>query len=59
MEVSVGGLGHVVVDDNVDTLNIHTTAKQIRGNQNALLEVLEVVVALQAAGDVIGGRVRG
>jgi len=47
MEVSVGVLGHVIVEDNVDTLNIHTTAEQVRRDQNAALEVLEQLVALE------------
>ena len=38
MQVGVGVLGHVVVEDNVDSLNVHTTAKQIRGNQYSLQE---------------------
>ena len=38
---------HVIVEDNVDTLNIHTTAKQVRGDQNTALEVLEELVALE------------
>ena len=37
---------HVIVEDNVDTLNIHTTAKQVSGDQNTALEVLEELVTL-------------
>lgn len=38
MQVSVGVLRHVVVEDNVDSLNVHTTAEKIRGNQYSLQE---------------------
>jgi hypothetical protein len=36
MQVGVGVLGHVVVEHNVDSLNVHTTAEQICGNQYSL-----------------------
>ena len=54
---------HVIVEDNVDTLNIHTTAKQVRGDQNTSLEVLEELVALETlllvhgAVNINGGKV--
>ena len=54
---------HVIVEDNVDTLNIHTTAKQVSGNQNTSLEVLEELVALETlllihgAVNINGGKV--
>ena len=44
VEVSVGILGHVVVEYNVDTFNVHTTAKQVGGHQDTLLEILELLV---------------
>ena len=44
VEVSVCILGHVVVEYNVDTLNVHTTAKQVGGHQDTLLEILELLV---------------
>lgn len=47
MEVCIGGLGHVVVEHDVDAFNVHTTAKQISGNKDALLKVLEGVVSLE------------
>ena len=31
---------HVIVEDNVDSLNIHTTAKQVGCDQDSFLEVL-------------------
>jgi hypothetical protein len=47
MEVSIGVLGHVIVEDNVDTLNIHPAAEQVGGDQDAALEVLEQLVPLE------------
>ena len=44
MQVSVSVLRHVVVEDNVDALNVHATTKQVGGDQNPLLEVLELLV---------------
>ena len=44
VQVSVGVLGHVVVEDDVDALDVHSTAKQVGGDQNPLLEVLELLV---------------
>ena len=49
VEVRVRVLGHVVVDDDVDALDVDTTAEQVCGNKDALLEVLELVEVLQAA----------
>ena len=54
VEVHVGGLGHVVVEDNVDTLNVHAAAKQIRGHQDAIVEALELVVVGQTRQDEEG-----
>ena len=48
MEVSVGVLGHVVVEHNVDTLNVDTTAKEVCGNKKTTLEVLELGETLNA-----------
>jgi len=41
MQVAVGVGRSVIVDDNVDTLNIDTTTKDVRGNKDSLLESLE------------------
>ena len=45
MKVGVGILGHVVIEDNVNSLNIHTTAEQVGSNQDTLLEVLELLIS--------------
>lgn len=47
MEVSVGVFRHVIVEDNVDTLNVHSTTKQVGGHQDSLLEVFELLVPRQ------------
>lgn len=39
----------VVVDDDVDALDVHAAAHEVRGHQDALLELLEVVILLQTA----------
>lgn len=44
MEVGVSSLRDVVVDDDVDTRNIETTGKDIGGDKDALVELLEGLV---------------
>jgi len=46
VKVAVGIGGQVVVDGQVDTLNVDTTAEDVGGDTDALLEVLELLVAL-------------
>jgi len=48
VQVGVRVLGHVIVEHNVDTLDVHAAAKQVRRHQDALLEVLELLVTVQA-----------
>ena len=36
MQVGVGVLGHVVVEHDVDSLDVHASAEQVGGDQNAL-----------------------
>ena len=45
VEVRISISGKIVVDCEVDTLNIDTTAEDISGNTDALVEVLELLVA--------------
>jgi len=47
VKVGVGILGHVVIEDNVNSLDIHTTAEQVGSNQDTLLEVLELLISGQ------------
>ena len=44
VEVGIRALGHVVVDDNVDSLNVHASSKQIGGHHYPLVETLECLV---------------
>ena len=44
MQVCVGVFWHVVVKDNVHSLNVHATTKQICGNKDSLLEIFELLV---------------
>ena len=48
VEIGVRVLWHVIVEDDVDTFNIHSTAKQVRRYKNAPLEVLEQLISLEA-----------
>jgi len=47
MQVGVGILGHIVVEHNVNSLNVHAATKEVGGHQNALLEILKLLVAVQ------------
>lgn len=44
MEVRVRILWHVVVENDVDSLDVHASAKQVGGNQDSPLEVFELLV---------------
>ena len=48
VEVGVGILGHVVVEDNVDSLNVHATTEEVGGDEDSLLEILELLVARES-----------
>ena len=41
VEVGVGAVSHVVVDDEVDSLHVDSTAKEVSGDHNALAALLE------------------
>ena len=45
MQVRVGIGRHVVVDGQVDTLNVDTTAENVGGDTDTLVELLELLVA--------------
>ena len=49
MQVCVRVLRHVVVEDDVDSLDVHPAAEQVGGDQDPLLEILELLVP----GDII------
>merc|ERR1712154_757677 len=48
VEVSVGRVGHVIVDDDVDALDVDASAPDVGGDQDAVLEILERLVHLDA-----------
>ena len=47
MQVSVGIFGHVVVEDDVDSLDVHPAPEQVGRHQDALLEIFELLIARQ------------
>lgn len=48
VQVGIRVLWHVIVEHDVDSLNVHASAKQISSHQDATLEVLELLVSGQA-----------
>lgn len=44
VEVRVRILWHVVVENNVDSLNVHASAKKVGCNKDPPLEVFELLV---------------
>merc|ERR1719273_1574075 len=48
VQVGVSVLGHVVVEDNVDSLNVHATTEEVGGDEDSLLEILELLVARES-----------
>ena len=45
MQVRIRVFGHVVVDNYIDTFDVHSTTKKIRRDKNTLLEIFELSVA--------------
>jgi len=58
VEVGVGVLGHIIVEDNVNALEIDTATEDVGGDENTRLVLLEVVVALDTLG-LVEGAVHG
>jgi hypothetical protein len=54
MKVGVGLVRHVVVDGDVDALNIDTTSKDVGGDTDTSLELLELFVALDTIFKSVG-----
>jgi len=48
MQVAVRLLRHVVVKDDVDLLNIDTTAENLGSNQDTVLKLFEALVNLDS-----------
>ena len=53
MQVSIRGLRHVVVEDNVDSLYVHASSKQVSSHHDSSAEALEGLVLGQSV--VAGG----
>lgn len=53
MEVGVGIGGQVVVDGEIDALDIDTSTEDISGDANALVEFLELFVALDTVNTLV------
>ena len=49
MKVAVGIGGEIVVDGQVDTLDIDTSAEDVSGDTDTLVEFFELFVALDTA----------
>ncbi len=47
MEVAVRIHRHVVIDDDIDALDIHSATKNISGDEDSAFETLELIVVLQ------------
>jgi hypothetical protein len=45
MQIRVGVCWSVIVDDNVDTFDVDTTTKDIRGDKDTLLEILKLFIS--------------
>ena len=46
MKVVIHPLWHIVIDDNIHALDVDPAAEQVRGNEDAGFELLEVLVPL-------------
>lgn len=47
MQIGVSWVGHVIIDDNIDALNVYATSHQVSGHQNSLVSFLETFVSCQ------------
>ena len=45
MKICIGVFWHIIVENNVDSFNIHTTSKQVSGDQDTTLEIFEFLVS--------------
>lgn len=58
VQIGVRIFWHVVVEDDVDSLDVHPSAKEVGCHQDPPLEVLELLIARQSGGESGGKRVR-
>lgn len=50
VQVGVRIFRHVIVEDDIDPLNVHSSAKEVSRHQDPPLEVLELLIARQSRG---------
>lgn len=48
MEIGIRLRRHVVVDDNVYSLNVDSTTEDFSGNHDSLVEILETLVSVDS-----------
>lgn len=48
MQIGVNWVGHIIVDNNIDTLNINSSANQVSSHQYPLMTFLESFVPSQS-----------
>jgi hypothetical protein len=58
VKIRVSISGQIVVDSEVDTLNVDTTAEDVRGYTDSLVEILELLVAANTGPCQKGGIVQ-
>lgn len=49
VQIGVRVFRHVIVEDNIDSLDVHSSAKKVSGHQDPPLEVLELLIAREPA----------
>jgi len=49
VEVGIGVLGHVVVDDDIHSFNINTSSKEVGSDHDTRVEFLELLVSLNSS----------
>lgn len=50
MQIRISVLRHIVVKDDIHTLNVHATTEEVGRYENTLLEVFERLIARKALG---------
>jgi hypothetical protein len=45
MEITIRSIRHVIIYDNIDSFDIDSSAKNVGGNTDSLVEVFETLVA--------------
>ena len=48
MQISIRVFRHIIVEDDVHALDVHSTAEQIGRYEKTLVEIFELLIALEA-----------